>query len=233
MTVNPSYTKCPKCEAIYSFTDTASENTEYTELWSDGYFMTPTRKDIIEFAKCLACKTFFWIQENSIPELGDILRLKKMDNTWLLDNISIKEINLIKEAFRSGLASDPEKEIFLRINLWHNINHIIRKYDSQGLFKTLKQKFFETAQYKDSLKQYNALSSLKLNNLIRLANLLKLDENENTNYLLFAEIYRELGDFSKAMIFCYKAETMSLIEPNRISKLKQHITSKSKATYKL
>jgi hypothetical protein len=233
MIISPAYTKCPKCEAKYSYTEIISENTTEAEIWSDGFCTVPMRKDIVKFAKCQACNTFFWLQENSIKEQIDLPGIKSLENSWSLDNIGKKEIDFIKDAFRSGLANTSEKEIFLRIKLWHTINHIIRKHSSQGFFKKIKQKFFETPDFKDSLKHYNAIFSLKLNNLIRLVNLMKLDKNENTNYLLFAEIYRELGDFSKAMIFCYKAETSSQVDSNRIMLLKQNIANKSKTVYKL
>jgi hypothetical protein len=229
----PNYTKCPKCGALYSYSDSLQENISRTEFWSDGFCMAPMKKDIINFAKCYECNTFFWIQENSIHELENLPEIKSLENSWSLDNISSKEIDFIKDAFRSGLASNTEKEIFLRIKLWHAINHLIRKYDSHGFFKIIKQKFFETADSKDSLKHYNSTTTLKLNNLIRLANLLKLDMNENSDYLLFAEIYRELGDFSKAMIFCHKAETSSKVDSNRIELLKEHLKIKSKMPYRL
>jgi tetratricopeptide (TPR) repeat protein len=233
MNLNTSYTKCPKCDAKYSYADMTLENTSGAEIWSDGFCMAPMRKDIIKFAKCPACNTFFWLQENSLQGLVDLFEIKNLDNSLSLDNISKKELDFFKEAFRSGFAKTPEKEILLRIKLWHVINHIIRKYDAQGFFQKIKHKIFETPEYKESQKQYHSYFSLKQNNLIRLANLLKLDKKENTNYLLFAEIYRELGDFKKSMIFCYKAETSTHIDSNRINQLKQYITNRSKMAYKL
>ena len=131
------------------------------------------------------------------------------------------------------MANTAKKEIHLRLLLWHVINHIIRKYDSQGLLNKIKHKLFESADYKNSLKLYDYNVSLKLSNLIRLTNLLKLDKKENTNYLLFAEIYREIGDFGKAMVFCHKAETSSKIDSERITLLKKNISSKNKIAYKL
>jgi len=233
MTLNSAYTKCPKCEAKYSYTDEISEKTSGAELWSDGFCMAPMRKDVLKFSKCPACNTLFWLKENSINQPIDLSETKTLDNTWSLDNASKNEIDFIKEGFRAGLAKVPENEIIIRIHLWHSINHIVRQHSTQGFFKKIKQKLFDTAEYKDSIKEYNNNSAQKLNNLIRLANLLKMDNNENMNYLLFAEIYREMGDFSKAMIYCYKAETSAHIEAGRIMLLKQNITNKSKAVYKI
>jgi hypothetical protein len=233
MNLIPAFTKCPKCEAKYIYTEINSDNASGAEFWSDGFCTTSVRKDVLKFAKCPSCNTFFWLRENSIPNTSELSDLKKLENYFDIDAISNREINHIKEAFRSGLANNTESEITLRIALWHTINHIIRKYSEQGFFKKIKQKLFETAEYKNTYKHYNAISSLKMNNLIRLSNLLKLDKNENVDYLLFAEIYRELGDFSKAMIFCYKAETSSKTNSSRIGLLKQNITNKIKTVYKL
>jgi len=233
MAIITAYTKCPKCETLYEYSEMIQENTSPAEYWSDGFCMAPDRKDIIDFAKCPNCGTFFWLKENQIQEPGDLSEIKNLENWWSLDNIGSVEIDFLKEAFRASWAKSNEKEVALRIKLWHAINHINRKYESQSIFKKIKQKIFESADFKDSHKQYNALLSLKVNNLIRLANLLKLDEIENPNNLLFTEIYRELGDFSKAMIYCHRAETTSHEDANRIMLLKQLITSKSKLTYKL
>lgn len=171
-----AYTKCPKCKSIHGFTELVSATTSGAEFWSDGFCMAPLRMDIVKFGKCPSCNTFFWLQENAIQKPADLSEIKNIENSWQVDKTSNKEIDFIKAAFRPGLAQTSEKELILRINLWHAINHIIRKYHSQGFFNKIKNKFFETAEFKDSLKQYNACSSLKINNLIRIANLLKLDK---------------------------------------------------------
>jgi len=231
--MNLAYTKCPKCEVKYSYIDMAIENTSGMEIWSDGFCMAPMRKDILKFAKCPECNTFFWLKKNSIRKSTDSAAIKKLENSLLLDNIGRKEIDFIKNAINSGLANTTKKEIHLRLKQWHVINHLMRKYDSQGLLGKIKHQLFESTDYKNSLKLYNYKISLKLSSLIRLTNLLKLDEKEKTNYLLFAEIYREIGDFGKAMVFCHKAETSSQVDSERIIQLKKNISSKNKIAYKL
>jgi hypothetical protein len=233
MVHNTAYTKCPKCEAKYSYTALISEKTSGAEVWSDGFCMALNRMDIIDFAKCPVCSAFFWIQDNSIQEPTDLSGITNLNNTWSLDDIGKNELDFIKEAFKGGLGSDTKNEIRIRIKLWQLFNHILRKFHSKGFFEKLKQKLFESPEYKEAQKQYSANISHKLNNLIRLTNLMKLDITENANFLLFAEIYRELGDYNKAMIFCYKAETSNLVDHSRIMILKQHITNKSKVTYRI
>ncbi len=232
MVLNTSFAKCPKCEVKYSYTDMMSGNTIGAENWSDGFFIAPMLMNESNFAKCPSCSTFFWLHDNSIEEPLVSTEVKQLENSsFLSDNIT--DIDFIKEAFRFGLANNPEKEIFLRIKLWQAYNHIIREYLSQGLFKKFKQRFFKTPDFENYIKRYSSYSSKRLSNLIRLANLLKLDNSRNSEYLLFAELYRETGDFSKAMIFCYKAETTSKVDPGRIKLLKQHIQEKDKMVYKL
>lgn len=233
MILDFAYTKCPKCEAKYSYTDVKSGKTSKTEIWSDGFYMAPMRKDIIKFAKCPSCNAFFWLKENSIDEPENLNDIKKIDNFWFIDEISKKEINFIKNAFRGGLASTIEKEIILRIKLWQTINHITRKYYSQGLFKTIKQKIFGTINYKKSLKQYKSSIPLKRKNIIRLRNLLKSDKIENNDYILFAEIHREIGDFGKSIFFGHKAGKLPGADANRIKLLNRYVERKSKAVYKL
>lgn len=233
MSTKPVYTKCPKCEAKYSYTAMINENTAGVELWSDGFCMAPSRRDVTAFGKCSACNTFFWVAENAIEPQQDLTQIKLLENSWSIDSLGNQEIEVIKDAFRAGLASTTENEILLRIMMWHATNHFIRRYHSQGLFKKIKQKFFDTAEYKNSIKLYEDNISLKMKNLIRLANLLKLDKSENANFLILSEIYRELGDFGKALLFCHKAETSPRADPGRIAILKQHITAKNKSIYRL
>jgi len=193
--------------------------------------MAPSRKDFIDFGKCPDCETFFWIHENSTRETADLSKIKNLENSWPIDHISNQEFDFFRDFIRSGAANTPEKELLIRIKLWHTINHLIRKHESQGVFKKITQKIFESAEYKESINLYNARSNLKINNLIRLANLLKQDRTENSNYILFAEVYRELGDFSKSMVYCYKAETAPNADVNRVQLLKQHIMNKNKLAY--
>jgi hypothetical protein len=100
-------------------------------------------------------------------------------------------------------------------------------------FSKLKHQVFESTEYKNSLKLYSYEGSLKTSNLIRLMNLLKRDKKENTNNLFFAEIYREIGDFGKAMVFGHKAKTASKVDAYRITLLEKNIASRNKTAYRL
>jgi uncharacterized C2H2 Zn-finger protein len=134
MSINQAYTKCPKCDAEYKFLDFSIENNSGIESWSDGFSLAPMRRDIFAFSKCPACNTFFWLKKNAISESTDSVTLKKIENSWSLDNIGRKEIDFVKDAIKSSIANTPKKEIYLRTKLWHVINHVIRKYDAQGFF---------------------------------------------------------------------------------------------------
>ncbi len=233
MSINQAYSKCPKCETNYSYLDFTIENKSGVEIWSDGFYMAPMKRDVLSFAKCPSCNTFFWLKKKAIQEPPDSAIVKKIGNFWFLNNIGRNEIDHIKDALKSGLANSANKEIYLRTKLWHVINHVMRKYDSQGFFSKIKHQVFESAEYKNSLKLYNYEVSLKLSNLIRLMNLLKRDKKENTNNLLFAELYREIGDFGKAMVFAHKAKTASKIDLDRMTLLEKNIASKNKMAYRL
>lgn len=227
---NPSEsTKCPNCGNVYTFSPALIENAPGTETWSDGFISTSLHNDVLEFAKCMGCQNLFFIQDNLVENNDDTSAIKKIDNEWLINEVGNKEIIFIKEALRLI----PGKEIQLRIKLWHLINHFYRQYDSQGFMKKWKTKLLDGGASKDSLKQYKALSSMKISNLIRLVNLLKADKTTSHSSVLFAEIYRELGDFSKAITFCHKAETTMQMDQNRIKILKQQISNKVKTVYKL
>jgi hypothetical protein len=200
-------------------------------LWSDGFIMAPGLQDVISFTKCPACNTFFGISENLVQEPSATDTVKRLENHLSGTDIP-KEIRFFKEAIKSGVFKTPEQEIQVRTKLWHTINHIIRKYTSESLLKKIEHKMFKSNDYETAKEHYNALSSLKLNNLIRLANLMKSEIGENINNIMLAEIYRESGNFDRARIYCYKAEASSSIDLGRINLLKQHIQNKDKMVYK-
>lgn len=233
MTFNQVFAKCPTCSERYSYLEIAKKEASGLEKWSDGFQMAPQRKDVLPFAKCMECDSFFWLKKNSIQEPLNSKTIKELKNYLLPDNIGRNEIDFVKGAIRSDLANSAKKEIYLRSKLWHVINHVLRKYDSQDFFSKIKHQLFEGSGYKNALKLYNYEVSLKLSNLIRLMNLLKIDQKESTNYLLFAEIYREIGDFGKAMVFGHKAKKMSNIDTDRIAMLEKNIATKNKLAYKL
>ncbi len=112
MSINQAYTKCPKCEAEYEFLHFSVKNESGVEIWSDGFGMASMRRDIIAFAKCPACDTFFWLKKNTVSEATDSVTLKKIDNSWSLDNIGRKEIDFVKDALKSSLANTSKKEIY-------------------------------------------------------------------------------------------------------------------------
>jgi hypothetical protein len=232
MVTKTAYTRCPKCKAKFNYVEAEEEKVGSKELWSDGFYITPTREDVLKFAKCPACNTYFWLNKNSIAEPPDSAATIKIKNSLLLDNIGRMEIDFVSAAINSDLPNSTKKEIYLRLKLWHTINHVLRKYDAQGLFNKLKHQLFESSDYKNSLKLYDYKIPLKLSNLIRLTNLLKKDEKGSSSYLLFAEIYREIGDFGKAMVYCHKAEKSPQVDADRISLLKKNIISKNKIAYK-
>lgn len=229
MTIKPAYTKCPKCETIYSYQEETENKDTPLEIWTDGFELSPSRKELIKFAQCPGCETYFWLKENAIEEPQGSENVKAIDNSWSFDNVGKKELDITKDTLQKGLASSLKKEIYLRTKLWQVINHLSRKYEGQGFFKNL----FKTTEHKDSLKLYKLNSTLKMNNLIRLANLLKKDKKKAEDHMLFAEIYREMGDFSKAMFYCHKADTAHQSELKRINKLMLYIKSKDKEAYKL
>lgn len=210
-----------------------SGNTIGADSWSDGFMIAPMLMDVIKFSKCSQCNTYFWLSDNFIQQPAETTGVKELDSFIHTGSSASSEVKLLKEAFRSDMVNSIEKEIYLRIKLWQAINHFVRKYESEGILKQIKHKIFKSSDLEESKKKYSDLFLLKRHNLIRLSNLLKADKNEETNYLLFAEIYRETGDFSKAMIFCYKAETAAQADSNRIKVLKHHIQNKNKMVYKV
>jgi hypothetical protein len=233
MILSTAYTKCPECKTNYYYTDMVSGNTIGAEFWSDGFYFGPMLHDAARVSKCPSCQAFFWIPDQIINEPTENLELTELENPFRFINQPGKEIKFVKEVLKSGIINTVEKEIYIRVKFWQAINHLMRKYVNQDLFTKITQKFFKSDEYESAKKQYSSIGITKVNNLIRLGNLIKSLKSDDMDYVQFAEIYRESGDFNKAMIFCYKAESNAQADANRINLMKQHIQNKNKMVYKL
>lgn len=97
---------------------------------------------------------------------------------------------------------NPEKETYLRMKLWWACNDLIRSNISAHIFKVIRGEMSAGAYIRQWLfnrkagRAFDKVAELFAENLRKLAML--NSQGDETDALLQAEIYRQLGDFDEA-----------------------------------
>ncbi len=205
---------CPLCQNKMSAYELTSYHTYSATSYSDGY--TENNPPIPFNQKvnwCAYCDKPFWRADAQVidPYLED-----HNSNTKSEDWPSVKDAHDLpfrlesdlnnrlaiyyNELLESGFADTIHKEVGLRIEIWHIINHNYR-YRQYGFTKLLVKGRFREFLYrlKRSLPEVTLTTKIKHlfnNNLEKLAAILHPQTADE--YLMLAEIYRELGEYKKA-----------------------------------
>lgn len=164
---------CSTCEKNIAYRTINSGNTFGARYWTDGKRDAPMLPEEPWLIKCPHCDTFIWVDE--LTQLGEI-------DHWYSEGINAVEFADVQSAitpscldyayFNMDTVSDPQKERYVRLQTWWAFNDCRRKSEEIPL------------------------SSMEIENLHAFINL--LDENEENDRLMKAEVLRELGEFTVA-----------------------------------
>ena len=164
---------CSTCEKNIAYCTIESGNIFGARFWTDGKRDAPMLPEEPWLIKCPHCDTLIWVDE--LTQLGEI-------DHWYSDGSDADEFADVQSAitpslmdyayFNMATISYPQKEHYVRLQTWWAFNDCRR--ESQEL----------------------PLSSIEIENLHAFINL--LDENEENDRLMKAEVYRELGEFAVA-----------------------------------
>jgi len=171
---------CPRCKALASYRTLASGNTIGVRIWTDGKQVAPMLPCPPTVAKCSHCAECFWLAD--AEDIGTVDywadEAMRVDPAWT-DAQVVREPTEEEyyEALRKGLAADARQERTLRILAWWRRNDAYRD-----------------APQRESPIAITSIASR--NNLKVLAALLD-EENEN-DQLMKAEVLRELGEFGSS-----------------------------------
>lgn len=195
---------CPHCRnKMFSYVLT-SYYVHSSILFSDGQAdCNPPNLPDSRFLICTECKLEFWrddalledentdFSNSDLPEAKDIYDL---DFTFNSDFPS-KRTAYYSSLLKKGFANNVDKEIYLRIELWQLLNNKIR-YNPNGFIDNLLKGNLKMA-FSGQKEMPEAVKSLFNSNLEKLIRVY-IPENDEER-LLLAEMYRELGDFNKAL----------------------------------
>ncbi len=195
---------CPHCSnKMYSYV-LSSYYVHSSILFSDGQAdCSPLNLPDSSILICTECKLEFWrddalledentdFSDSDLPEAKDI---NDLDFAFEPDFLS-KRIAYYFSLLEKGFANTLDREIYLRIELWHLLNNKIRYKPTGIIDNLLKGNLKEVFSGKEEMPE--AIKNLFNSNLEKLINVY-IPENDGER-LLLAEMYRELGDFNKAL----------------------------------
>lgn len=172
---------CPYCNALAKYMTLTSGNTFGARVWTDGKQVAPMMPRLPAVVKCHHCAECFWLAD--AKKVGTVQRWggedRQVDPAWTAAQV-VQEPTEEEyyEAVRKGLAADLQQEWTLRILSWWRRNDTFpdapqREADSIGI---------GSGEWRKNLE---ALVGL-------------LDEADENDRLMKAEVLRELGEFESA-----------------------------------
>lgn len=164
--------RCSSCGILIQQFTLGSGNTFGATFWTDGKCEAPMLPDEPSLVKCRHCSTLVWIDElETVGEIDyDTDKGEKFKKAVGYDTPSADEY---QKVLLSGI-SDRKKERYIRLRYWWAKN--------DGRRKT---------------KKMIPLSADEIANLEAFA--LLLDENDDDDRLMKAEIFREIEKFEDGM----------------------------------
>jgi hypothetical protein len=181
MTLGPTkLVACPKCQGLATYQTLESGNTFGARCWSDGKQIAPMLPRPPAFVKCRHCPECYWLSDaKEVGELPLAVRIDQVDPAWLAAE-DVEEPT--EEQYYAAIAATSwtsrEQENTLRILAWHRANDPFRE------------------QSDAEPRIQRTLTGALRNNLELLAEL--LDEADENDLILHAEILRQLGKFQAA-----------------------------------
>lgn len=170
---------CPHCESLAQYMTLRSGNTFGARIWTDGKQIAPMLPRPPAVAKCRHCNECYWLAD--AREVGTVDPWGNEPNRSHPDWDVAPAVEEPLEAdfyaaLGKGLATDDQQERTLRILAWWRRNDV----------------------YRDGVQGENQtpLTDEGRRNLVELSRL--LDEAEDNDRIMKAEVLRELGDFEAA-----------------------------------
>ena len=214
-TFRPRILQCPHCESkMYTF-ELTSYFVHSSIVYSDGKVESnPPLLSDKKILICHFCNKEFW-SDDALTEDEDIDRDELPgakdfhDLPFAFDaDFSFKLAIYFSGLLEKGFADTVNREVYLRIELWHLLNNKNRK-DTDNIFEKIQKGNLEDILYKDKSSQVGAIPAENSTKLFRgnLEKLISIYNPENDNErLMLAEMHREIGDFSKALLVLHEIE---------------------------
>ena len=197
---------CPHCNRKMENYGLSSYTVFKSVVFSDG--KTDCSPPIVRHETillCYDCRKPFWkedaIDRDSMQHAAELpASLDIYDLPFATEeNFSDKLIDYYFELLNTDFCTSAKKEIYLRIQIWHLLNNKIR-YRSENATNNFIKGIFNKKSNDASEKAFNEFLEKKQSFNDNLVNLIKVYTAETeAEFILLAEMFRELGEFDKAI----------------------------------
>lgn len=224
-TIQPRVLLCPHCKCkMYKF-ELTSYTVHSSVVYSDG--KTECSPPILEDERiliCTNCAREFWRDDAEYNDVGEDLYdnyPQAMDiydlQIALESDFPSRFVTFYSDLLKGGFADTNEREMHLRIKLWHLLNDKNRY--STNLLNLLFTVRFRRIWFllksrlhsKLVIKKRKVLFKDNLNHLIKI-----FEPEHDCEQLLLAEMYRECGDFKNAELQIDKIDQKDVIPAFKI-----------------
>jgi len=194
---------CPHCSTLMNDYELMSYTVHNSISWSDGKCDSGA-PDNHQIKICAVCHLPFWKADAALPDDPDwdteglYGPLNIHDLPWRFDdNRQEMQIKFYNDLIEDSFADEDDKEIYLRTRLWWSINDIIRSLPNWTNARNWGQLSEIKNHRHKSLKLFGKYKTLLDKNLNRLMFL--CIKKGDVDLIHLAEMYREKGDFGKAI----------------------------------
>lgn len=172
---------CPYCSKLFRIHTILSGNNLGARYWSDGKCDAPMLPEYPAVARCPHCRSVFWVEDTVV--LGEESCFSHPPaNESAAPWCGARELDQLDvEGYQEAIAcnSDIERERFLRVRYWHTVNDLHRG----DAVASEESKALMLPQHQANL---NALLSL-------------LREEDSSERIMKAEVFRELGQYRESL----------------------------------
>jgi hypothetical protein len=161
---------CPHCGQLAKNKTLISGNTFGSQLWSDGKKISPMLPEFPILVLCKKCDQFYWVKETK--EIERLSENDISDKKW--DVIDYLEFPSFHEYFKALETITAEK--YIRLKIWWSYNDYFREGHENDITPDMKK-----------LNTENLIGLLKI-----------LDETDDNDLLMKAEIFRQLDWFDES-----------------------------------
>jgi hypothetical protein len=190
---HPLIVRCPACGQEHRQTNLLSGNTFGGMFWSDGSSFAPMMPDTPYFSVCSTCGHFFCVKRCEQFESDD-------ESVYELPSLEHPGRNALSDALSRKLFEGKNEEIYLRTRFWWSMNK--RPFQQEDT----------TGAEDDKAYRLNALALLEL-----------LNDADQHDLLIMAELHRNLKDFGKCL------ELLNRITEKRLEERRQQIEKACKS----
>jgi hypothetical protein len=173
---------CPHCGQYAKKRTIISGNTFGSQLWSDGKKISPMMADFPSLVLCKKCDQFFWVKEAKTVE--EVHGHRELEEKW--GNVDYVEFPSFHQYFKALETITAER--FIRLKIWWSYNDYFRNGHQSEITPEMQK--------------------LNTENLIALIKI--LDETDDNDLLMKAEIFRQLGWFDESKQLLYRMNNNTL-----------------------